>query len=192
MMGRSVMEGWFQHLNPGWDWESTVMRDGFALTYAPLEAPPDVARGACDHIGSVDPGSIVFFKFCFDDFPGGSGREAFEELEDLTRWTREVVERAADREVVLVIGNALPKVADQTDEALVAQHRTYNRWLEEFAVEAPGEVHVFDLYGMLSADDGALRPTFSVSPDDSHLSEAAYEELEPTLFDLLERISERP
>lgn len=189
MMGRSVMEGWFAHLDPAWDWESPVVRDGFALTYGPLETPPEIARSACGLIEDAEPGTTVFFKFCFDDFWGGSGRDGREELEDLTGWVREVAECAAERDVVLIVGNALPKVATYTDDALVTQHREYNQWLGEFAAEAPGEVHVFDLYGLLSTTVGALRPEFAISPNDSHLNDAAYGELEQPLFELLERVA---
>lgn len=186
MMGRSVMEAWFVHLDPQWDWESPVVRNGFSLSYGALQTPPDIAQSACTLIREAAPGTTVFFKFCFDDFLGSEGQEGREELDALTGWVQQVADCAANQGVILIVGNALPKVASSTHADLVRQHRAFNEWLSEFADgEASGVVHVFDQYGALTGTDGALRAEFSVSREDSHLNDAAYEELDPLLFELL-------
>jgi hypothetical protein len=190
MLGRSVMEAWFAYMDPEWDWESPIVRDGYSLMYGSMETPPDIARSACAFIRNADPDTVVFFKFCFDDFWGGSGSEGREELDNLIGWAEEVAECAADRGLILIVGNALPKVASYTEPDLIAQHRAYNEWLEGFAAGRPGEVYVFDLYGPLTGADGTLKREFSLERDDSHLNSTAYDLLTPRLLELLGRVSE--
>jgi hypothetical protein len=187
MMGRSVMGGWFQSW--GWDWDGPADRDGYTLTYAELETPPGIASSACDHIAQAPEGSVVFFKFCFDDFWGDSGARGNRQVQELEGWVEEVAACAEDRGVVLVVGNALPKVAEYTDRDLISQHRDFNSWLDEFA-EGNANVYVVDLYGTLTDSDGALRSEYAVGATDSHLTPEAYEALDPLLFDALDEASE--
>jgi hypothetical protein len=187
MMGRSVMGGWFQSW--GWNWDGPVEREGYTLTYGELETPPEIASSACDHIAQAPEGSVVFFKFCFDDFWGDSGARGNRQVQELEGWVEEVAACAEDRGVVLVVGNALPKVAEYTDSALVLQHRNFNSWLDEFAEGNPN-VYVVDVYGPLTDSDGALRSEYAVGATDSHLTPEAYEALDPLLFEVLAEASE--
>lgn len=189
MMGRSVMGGWFQHW--GWDWENPVQLEGYSLTYAEIDTPPGIASSACDHVRAAPEDGIVFFKFCFDDFWGEGGQEGEKQLEDMKRSVEEVAGCAADRGVVLIVGNALPKVSDYTDERLVSQHREFNAWLDEYAEASHPDILVLNMYGALSTPDGALRPEYAVGAHDSHLTAEAYEDLDPLLLDALEKASSR-
>ncbi|GAB4279025.1 MAG: hypothetical protein Kow0056_11870 [Coriobacteriia bacterium] len=183
MLGRSVMGGWFAHW--GWDWESQVSREGYALDRGELSPPPEIADVACEYIAEAPAGAIVFFKFCFEDFWGEGGEASRQQLEDMKVWVMQVADCARDHGMPIVIGNALPKVAQYTDSPLVEQHEAFNEWLEEFA-SGRTEVYVVDQYSVLAGPDGALRPEFALSEDDSHLNETAYEALDPVLFATLD------
>ena len=186
MLGRSVMHGWFQHW--GWQGEDTVRRDGFELTYRELDVPPDIARSASRFIGEAPADSVVFFKFCFDDFTGDENADR--DLRDMERWVRQVVEDAQSRDMKVVVGNALPKVRAASSPELTDQHRAFNDWLADY-VEGLGSdsVRVFDFYSVLAGSDGALLSRYATSADDSHPNDAAYEELDEGLFDLLDELS---
>jgi hypothetical protein len=190
MMGRSVMAGWFEHWDSEWDWESPIEENGYTLAYGGLSEPPEIAQSACQYIAEAPEGSVAFFKFCFVDCYGSSGQEGEDELADLEMWTEEVAACASDSGVTLIVGNALPQVADHTSADLVAQHRAYNEWLDGFAESNDG-IYVFDQYGVLTDADGNLKAEYAVSPEDSHLNDEAYQALDPDLFQLLAAAQEQ-
>jgi hypothetical protein len=189
MLGRSVMWGWFKH----WGWDGTpeslpIEKNGYALTYREIATPPDIAASATGFMDEVPQGTIVFFKFCFDDFPGAE--EAASRFEEQKDWIETVAAKAQARNLPLIIGNALPKVAMSTDPTLVAEHREFNAWLEQFAGNSGGAVHVYDLYGILAGPDGALKAEYATSSDDSHPNDEGYAALDPSLFQLLGQVSQ--
>jgi len=189
MLGRSVMWGWFKH----WGCDGTpesmpIERDGYSLTYSEIAAPPDIATSATDRMDEAREGSVVFFKFCFDDFPGGE--DAATRFEDQKDWIEAVVAKAEERRQRVIIGNALPKVALSTDPTLVAEHRQFNARLADYAANSDGNVLVYDFYGVLAGSDGALKADYASSPDDSHPNDRGYAELDPSFFELLGQVAQ--
>ncbi len=180
MLGRSVMGAWFSHW--GYDGTNPVVRDGLSLTYREVEGPDGIARSASEAIAGAEPGSTVFFKFCFVDFTGSDDQSARDELERNEGFVREVVAAAEKRGVSLIIGNALPQVASQSNSSLVREHRAYNAWLDKLASEHSGTVRVFDEYSVLAGANGALRPDFASAPDDAHPNDKAYDALDEAFF----------
>jgi len=179
MLGRSVMEGWFQHWGGGDG--SPVSREGFVLTYGTLESPPGIAESAESLIDEHPESRVVFFKFCFEDFSSDDGASHVAQME---RWVEEVADHARASGKQLVVGNALPRVRAQTDAPLRAQHREFGRWLEGFSAERD-DVRLFDLNGPLADSAGALRSQYALGPDDSHLNDEAYSVLDASLFTAL-------
>ena len=100
-------------------------------------------------------------------------------------YVRRVVDATRERGVPLILGNALPKVASETDADLVTAHRSYNDALREIAA-SDSRVHVFDIYGVLATPEGALRKGYAVSPDDSHLSPAGCDAFSEAFFEFME------
>jgi lysophospholipase L1-like esterase len=130
---------------------------------------------------------VVFFKFCFDDFPGAE--EAASRFEEQKAWIEQVVQKAAERNQTLIIGNALPKVAMSTDPTLVAEHQDYNAWLSDYAANSGGRVYVYDFYGILADSDGAEKASYASATDDAHPNDQAYAELDPSFFQLLDEVA---
>jgi hypothetical protein len=163
--------------------------DGYNLTYREMDVPPgivDTAREAAREAAGGG-GRVMFFKLCFDDFEGGDEDAARENLENNIGMIGEVAEAAVDEEgLILILGNALPKVREYTDEWLVWNQREYNQLLEELADTYGGKVVILDLYGTLSTSGGWLDPGYAADPYDSHLNDAAYEALDVVLSDILE------
>jgi hypothetical protein len=188
MCGRSVLGEWFDHW--GWDYdpEDPVLMDGYSLVYVEMDVPPgivDTAREAAREAADGG-GQVMFFKLCFDDFEGGDEDAARDNLARNMRIAGEVVEAAVDEEgLILILGNALPKVREYTDEWLVWNQREYNRLLQELADASGGRIVVLDLYGTLAASGGWLEPGYAADPYDSHLNDAAYEALDVVLSDVL-------
>lgn len=186
MLGRSVMWGWFKHW--GWDGAFESMpfqKDGYSLTYVELKEPPDIADSAKEHIERAPEGCPVFFKFCFIDFHGGEDST----FDDQKKWVEEVADKAAATGHPLIVGNALPKTAPETDADLVAEHRRFNEWLEGFASQREGGVWVYDFYAVLTDANGAIQKSFASASDDAHPNDKAYDALDPSLFDLLEEVT---
>jgi hypothetical protein len=188
MLGRSVMWGWFKH----WGWDGAIEsmpfnKDGYSLTYRELAPPPDIATSATGFMDEAPEGSVVFFKFCFDDFPGAE--EAASRFEEQKAWIQQVVEKAQERNQTLIIGNALPKVAMSTDPTLAAEHRDYNAWLNDYAASGGSRVRVYDFYSILTDPDGAEKTSYASAADDSHPNDEAYTELDPSFFKLLDEIA---
>ena len=87
MLGRSVMYGWFKHWEE--DPSQPLKRNGFVLRYAEIAPPPDISKSAAEKVAGVkNKDTIVFFKFCFDDFAGGSKEEAAASLAEKKRYTQ--------------------------------------------------------------------------------------------------------
>ncbi|MFQ6083172.1 MAG: hypothetical protein ACE5WD_07430 [Candidatus Aminicenantia bacterium] len=192
MCGRSVMEGWFVHW--GWDWnESHPVKHGrFNLYYRPIEGPwggttmQDSVREVVNNIPN-EKYPIVFFKFCFVDFEGGSQSQAQANLNRNKNIVKEVYDIVVQQHgYKLIIGNALPMTANDTDSYLVWNHKQYNQWLVDFKNQHPGKVFIFDMYSILTDPDGNLRSDYAVDEWDSHLNEAAYNALDTPFFQLLE------
>jgi hypothetical protein len=176
MCGRSVLEGWFEHL--GWDYEalSPVVFDGYELYYHGMESPPGIVDSAVEVARRIGErgGGIMFFKLCFEDFEGGDESSARMNLERNKEIIRDVVDAASEEGLVIILGNALPMVRAYTDQWLVENHLEYNLFLEELAADSGGRVLVFDLYSVLAAPGGWLRPEYAADPEDSHLNGDAY------------------
>jgi hypothetical protein len=188
MCGRSVLDGWFEHW--GWDGDpgKAVSFGSFSLVYREMECPPDIVDGA---IGvareSAGKGNgTLFFKLCFEDFEGGDENAARDNLEANEGMIGDVVRAVVEEEgLVLILGNALPMVNEYTDEWLIWNHREYNSFLAGLAAEYGGRVFVLDLYGVLAAPGGWLRPEYAAEEYDSHLNEAAYDALDDILMEML-------
>jgi len=187
MMGRSVMYGWFSHWNPD-DASKPAKRGDFVLYYKELSTPPDIAESVKGYVDEIDAdNTIVFFKFCFDDFAGSSRSEAKANLSDNKKYIQQVFKAVVEeRGLKLIIGNALPRVENYTDSQLVWNHRTFNNWLEDFAAEHSAEVYVFDQYSVLSDSEGNLKSEYAADPEDSHPNDQAYSDLDDSFFSFLE------
>jgi hypothetical protein len=190
MMGRSIMYDWFDY--DGWDGRNELRREGYWFFYGELETPPTIAESADAMIEQVPDPTILYFQLYFDDFWASNDSEIQANLEENLGYVRQVVEAANERDMVLILGNALPKVRVHTTPALVDTHIAYNEELERIAAENDN-VHVFDQWGVLAdPQDGALARGLSVTSDNSHLSNIAYEEMTPELLDLLGMITIPP
>ena len=184
MMGRSTMAGWFSHW--GSDGSTEVKNGRFVLGYKEVEPPPQIVNSVRNYLAAATRRPMVFFKLCFVDFEGGSQEAAVANLQRnktyVRRAYRVVVTRYHKR---LIIGNALPKVAAETDAWLVWNHQQYNAWLSDFAAAHPGQVYIFDQYDILADDDGNLRADFASAVDDSHPNDAGYTAMDAVFFPFL-------
>lgn len=189
MMGRSVMAGWFAHWTDG-SGEQTVGRKGFVLRQVEIDTPPEIANSVERHLGaSQAKGTVVFFKFCFDDFAGSSKEEASTSLSEKKRYVESVYRGVvAKRDLKLIVGNALPRVKVYTDPWLVWHHRLFNSWLREFAERDAAKVYVFDQYRVLADEKGNLRAEYALGREDSHLNDRAYSALDGPFDELLGRL----
>jgi hypothetical protein len=185
MLGRSVMQGWFDYWGRAGD--SPVSHDGYTLRYGEIASPPAIARSAEEQIANTQDGTTVFFKLCFVDFESYSAADTEARLTEDLGYVSQVVDAAHKRGCVVVLGNALPRVRAETTPDLTQLHERYNAGLEAIAADRP-DVHVFDLYGTLTAPDGALDADFAASPEDSHLNDRAYDALDARFFALLDEI----
>ncbi len=188
MLGRSVMAGWFMYWGGQGETGDTYKRDGFTLRYGHMETPPNIVNSAKSLISQfhVGPGWIVFFKFCFEDFAAGSPEEVAQTNARNERYVEEVYnEVCKNKGAKLIIGNALPQVKEYTTKFLIQGHKEYNAWLLEFAKAHPGEVFIFDMYSILTTEEGYLKPEYAASPTDSHLNNNAYKALTEKFFPFL-------
>ncbi len=184
MLGRSVMGGWFSHWNAE---NNTYKHDGFTLYYGEIESPPDIIDSARDRIDGMNPNvKIVFFKMCFVDFAGGSREEARDNMNRNKGYVQDIYDIVVkEKGQKLIVGNALPQVKQDTTEDLVWSHLEYNQFLSDFAAQHPGQVYVFDEYGVLTDANGNLKPEYAQSAEDSHPNEAGYSAMDAPFFDLL-------
>jgi hypothetical protein len=182
MMGRSVMSGWFSH----WGSDPDYVHDRFTLRHKVVESPPDIAGSVAAIVDSVSmcQTPVMFFKLCFVDFAGGDSATAQANLDRNLGFITRVDSIVQARGLKLILGNALPQVASATDPWLVWNHRQHNQRLNDFAAVHP-DVHVFDLYSLLSDTSGALRPEYATSSSDSHPNDAGYAALDTPFFAFL-------
>ena len=176
--GRSVMGAWMEHW--GYDWGGPVEKKGYSLDYRELDGSA-LPSSFAENVNGLEPGSVVFFKFCFVDFDGSNLAARETEIE-------EVVDTARELGLKLIIGNALPMHEADSDPSLLREYRDFNAFIEETA-EANPDVRVFDFYEVLAGIDGWLKPEYDVG--DSHLNEEAYGALDPKFFALLEEVFAR-
>lgn len=188
MMGRSVLGGWFRHWtgDPG----QPARRGDFTLRYVEIASPPDIANSVAGKLEGVkNDKTIVFFKFCFDDFAGSSREEAATSLAEKKKYVKQVYDTVVKKHGLrLIIGNALPKVKSATDVWLVGNERQFNAWLDGFAAQHEDKVTVFDEYGVLADDSGNLKAEYAPNPDDSHPNDAGYAALDPRFDEILETL----
>jgi hypothetical protein len=161
----------------GYDWEGPVEKNGYSLDYQELNAE-DMAGSFRDNVSELPDGSAVFFKFCFADFNG-------ENLSELESTVDEVIDVAREKDLKLIIGNALPMNEGGGSKELVSEYEKYNAFLEKKAAENPG-VWIYDFYSVLAGPDGLLKPEYDTG--DSHPNDDAYTELDRTFFPLLDQI----
>ncbi|MDP2183023.1 MAG: SGNH/GDSL hydrolase family protein [Actinomycetota bacterium] len=186
MLGRSVMRGWFDYWE--WDGEDPVLDRDYAFYYAELASPPDIGKSAAGYIAQVPDGTVVFFKLCFVDFEANSSADVSARLKENVGYARQVVKATKGRDITLVLGNALPRVTGETTRELVDLHKKYNAELDKLA-EGNKNVHVFDLYGTLVSQGGALPKGLAVSPEDSHLNGVGYAVLDEEFFPFLGKLT---
>lgn len=177
MMGRSTMAGWFTHM--GSDGITPVKRGRFVFTYKRIAPPPKIVNSVRKHLAAAERRPMVFFKLCFVDFEGGSLEAA---QDNLTR-NKTYIRRAYNVVVAtyhkrLIIGNALPSVAADTDSWLAWNHQQYNAWLNAYAAAHPGQVYIFNMYDVLRDGSGNLRADYATSSTDSHPNDAGYSALD--------------
>jgi hypothetical protein len=199
MMGRSTMTLWFKHWNwpPLLRWKTTYrpwplpwdtkVFDGFNLFFSPLANPGSPGPGQDwgdptveslkKAVDSRSP-DAVFFKFCFVDFQVNSENRR-QRFTDLKRSFAEVFSYCQERDIKLLLGNALP-LARPNPDAVILQ-REFNQWLEEYAA-VKEDVYVFELFEPFINPDGALRREFWKAADDHHFNDKAYNILDANLF----------
>jgi len=183
MLGRSVMGGWFSHWGG-----SPHTYDRFTLEYHEVQSPPDIVASAQAIIDSLTlcDQPVLFFKLCFVDFVGGDSMSAQENLDRNVNYVDSVYAAATGRGLKMIAGNALPQVANATDQWLVWNHRQYNQRLLDLAAQHPGTLEVFDMYSVLADGSGNLKSGYATGTDDSHPNEAGYTALDSAFFPFLE------
>jgi hypothetical protein len=183
MLGRSVMAGWFSHWGG-----SPYSQDRFTLEYHEVQPPPDIVASAQAIIDSLTlcDQPVLFFKLCFVDFVGGDSVAAQENLDRNVGYVDSVYAAAIRRGLKMIVGNALPQVANATDQWLVWNHRQYNQRLLALAAQHPDTLQVFDLYSVLADGSGNLKSGYATGPDDSHPNDAGYTALDSAYFPFLE------
>lgn len=183
MLGRSVMAGWFSH------WGADPFINGrFTLEYHAVQSPPDIVASARAIIDSLLPCDqpVIFFKLCFVDFAGGDSASAQENLDRNVGYVDSVYAAATRRGLQMIVGNALPQVANATDQWLVWNHRQYNQRLLDLAAQHPGTLEVFDIYSALADSAGNLKSGYATGADDSHPNDAGHTALDSVFFPFLE------
>jgi hypothetical protein len=183
MLGRSVIAGWFSH------WGGSPYTQGrFTLEYHAVQPPPDIVASAQAIIDSLtlcdEP--VLFFKLCFLDFVGGDSLAAQQNLDRNIVYVDSVYTAATRRGLKMIVGNALPQVANATDQWLVWNHHEYNQRLLDLAAQYPNTLRVFDLYSVLADSAGNLKPTYATGANDSHPNDAGYTALDSLFFPFLE------
>ncbi len=184
MIGRSVTAGWFAHWGG-----SPYVRDRFTLVFHRVLPPPDIVAGAQAIIDSLTicQAPVIFFKLCFVDFAGGDSATAQANLDRNVGYVDSVLAAAMRRGLRMIVGNALPKVADSTDQWLVWNHLHYNQRLLDLAAAHSDSLRVFDMYSVLADSAGNLNPAYATSAGDSRPSEAGYSALDSAFFPFLEQ-----
>jgi len=192
MLGRSVTRNWMDYLGAEYvcddpDCNSATHRanlSGYQLINVELSSPPDIADSAISAVDTYgNEADTVFFKLCFVDFESDESGSNLAANEGYVQKVYDEI--VTKRHKKLIMGNALPKVKGETDSALVANHKAYNAWLNNFA-STHSDIKVLDLYGTVSESDGSLKSSYAVDSEDSHLNSAAYAQITPKFLSLLE------
>jgi len=194
MMGRSVTEGWFKHWQWDYDDNDPISHGEFQLFHRYVEGPDNGAQVMVNSVKqnlkdiSANQKPVIFFKLCFIDFYGGSQEEADLNLQR----NKGIVDSVYDIVVnqygyTLILGNALPRTTQETDQYLVSNHERYNQYLEILQSQHPGEVFVFDLYSILTdTNTGGIKSNYATAADDAHPNDKGYDALDTPFFDFLE------
>lgn len=200
MGGRSTMKLWFKH----WNWPYPLRlrttykpwpipyrryaKGDLFLEYLPLMGPKSRDTGVPfgkKMISSFEEGldkdhyEAAFFKFCFVDFPVKTKEEKGEKFQDLQRTVRDAYRATSQRNLKLILGNALPLPHPSADT--LALQEDFNRWLREFE-STREDVMVFDLYGTLANPDGTFNMALAKAKDDHHPGDSAYTILDERFF----------
>jgi|GEM_PF-1016531 len=192
LLGRSVAYYWTEYMGLEWTCDDEVCHtgsprgnyNGYYITYYELSYPPEIALSAADAVDTYGTeADVVFFKFCFVDFVADHDLQNARANEALVEDVYQYV--VVDRGKKLIIGNALPQVSAHTEPALTDNHLEFNSWLSNFAA-THDDVQVLDLYGTLADSSGALKSEYAIASDDSHLTSAAYDEITPDFFVLVD------
>lgn len=173
--GRSVAYNWMSHW--GYVGEGTVKQNGYLLDYKELDAN-DIAGSFANNVSGLEPGSVAFFKFCFADFDGSNLATREKEVE-------QVIATAAEKQLKLIIGNALPVRAEEGNPEMVREYKKYNEFLAQKAATTPN-LWVYDFYGVLVGPDGFLKLEYQT--EDSHPNDQAYAVLDQSFFPLLDQV----
>lgn len=172
MNGRSVMGGWMVHW--GFDWNGPVSENGYTFDYKELDGA-EMPGSFAENVSGLAPGSVVFFKFCFADFDGSNLAQREDEIE-------QVISKAREKGLKLIIGNALPVRAEEGSPELREEYEQFNAFLQEQAAANP-DVWIYDFYSVLAGPDGFLKGEYET--EDSHPNDGAYSALDPSFFELL-------
>ena len=176
MNGRSVMSAWVEHW--GYTWEGPVEKHGYAIDFRELDSS-DIPGSFAANVENLLPGTIAFFKYCFEDFDGSN-------LEQRELEVKEVIAEARGKGLRLIIGNALPVRRQDGRPEMLEEYRDFNAFLEAKAAGDPN-VWVFDFYVVLAGADGFLKPEYAT--EDSHPNQKAYAQLDRSFFPLLDTIT---
>lgn len=187
MMGRSVMNSWFDHW--GWDGENPMQLERYTLEYRELSSPPEMIESVRNIMNELpeDKKDIIFFKFCFEDFLGDdAASKNLERNKNIVKEVHKIVTQ--EHNAKLIVGNALPQVISNTDIYLVWNHQQFISWLDEFWRDNPDNLTVFDMYNPITNELGALKTDYAVGSDDSHLNGNAYDVLDDKFFSMLDNL----
>jgi len=192
LLGRSVTGNWANYLGLEYTCQdeqcSSSTYEGdyskYHFIYQELSSPPDIVDSAISALDTYgDKSDYVFFKLCFVDFESDTSGANLKANEGYVEKVYDEI--VVKRKKILIVGNALPKVKGETDSALVANHKAYNAWLNNFA-STHSNIKVLDLYGTVSDTDGSLKSSYAIDSEDSHLNNAAYAQITPKFLSLLE------
>lgn len=189
MLGRSVTYNWFQHWGWEGDDETPVVHGHYLLFHHSIDDPENMVNSVRDIVSTLpdDPGIVVQWKFCFDDFGGAEDAQpTIQRNEGIVQQVYELV--VAQHSHKLIIGNALPKVELNVDPELIAAQRQYNLWLADFQAMHREQVFVWDQYSVLADANGALRANLATAPDDSHPNDAGYRALDAKYFNFVDTV----
>jgi hypothetical protein len=204
MFGRSTMSLWFKH----WNWPyplrikttykpwpipyKAYSQGNLYLKYFPVNGPERKKTGAEfgeKMLQSVRAGldsgkyDASFFKFCFVDFPVEGNEEKKTRLNDLKDVVIKVHTMTSQRNIKLIVGNALP--LSKPNDVTLSLQKEYNSWLQEYAARNR-DVLVFDLFGQLTEKDGRLIMDYIQAKGDDHPGDKAYTLLDKTFFPQVE------
>lgn len=182
--GRSVTEDWFRFR--GVPSGRGYQRGRYRLVHNSFEPyQPDIVRWPAQIVSDLQRFGkyvkAVHYKLCFVDFNEKSNIGDYREL------ANEIFQDVViERKKLLIVGNALPLVAESSSAPIIAQQRAYNEMLRTLSLKHPKQVFIFDQYALLANASGHLKTEFAASKTDSHLNLRGYEALEKAYFAFLD------